>query len=80
MLQGRYDEARQHYRSALEAHPDDVAARQSLAMIAETIDHDPAEALRLCEEVARLAPETQEIDECISRNGARGRESAPPPR
>ncbi len=80
MLQGRYDEARQHYRSALEAHPDDVAARQSLAMIAETIDHDPAKALRLCEQVARLAPGTQGIDECISRNGARGRESAPPPR
>jgi protein O-mannosyl-transferase len=77
MLQGRYEEARQHYRSALEAHPNDVAARQSLAMIAETIDHDPAAALRLCEQVARLAPGTQGIDECISRNRARGRESAP---
>ena len=60
--------------------PNDVAARQSLAMIAETIDHDPAEALRLCEQVARLAPGTQGIDECISRNRARGRESAPSPR
>jgi protein O-GlcNAc transferase len=78
MLQGRYEEARQHYRSALAAHPDDVAARQSLAMIAETIDHDPAEALRLCEEVARLAPGTQGIDECISRNRARGSGSASP--
>jgi hypothetical protein len=80
MLQGRYEEARRHYRSALDAHPNDVAARQSLAMMAETIDHDPAEALRLCEEVARLAPGTQGIDECISRNRARGRGSAPSPR
>ncbi len=78
LLQGRYEEARRHYRSALEAHPDDVAARQSLAMIAETIDFDPAEALRLCGEVARLAPGTQGIDECISRNRARGSGSAPP--
>lgn len=78
MLQGRYEEARQHYRSALAAHPDDVAARQSLAMIAETIDHDPAEALRLCEEVARIAPGTQGIDECISRNRTRGGGSASP--
>jgi tetratricopeptide (TPR) repeat protein len=80
MLQGRYEDARRHYRSALQAHPDDVASRQSLAMIAETIDHDPAEAARLCEEVAHLAPGTQGIDECISRNRARGGEPAPPPR
>jgi hypothetical protein len=78
MLEGRYEEARQHYHSALAAHPKDVAARQSLAMIAETIDHDPAEALRLCEEVARLAPETQGINECISRNRARGGGSESP--
>lgn len=77
MLQGRYDEARMHYRSALATNPNDVAARQSLAMIAEMIDHDPAEAVRLCEEVARLAPGTQGIDDCISRNRARGGESAP---
>ncbi len=80
MLQGRYDEARKHYRSALATNPNDVAARQSLAMIAETIDHDPAEAARLCEEVAHLAPGTQGIDDCIRRNRARGRESAPSPR
>ena len=80
MLQGRYDQAREHYRSALDAHPDDVAARQSLAMIAETIDHDPAEAARLCEQVARLAPGTQGIDDCINRNRARRGESAASPR
>ena len=68
MLAGRYEEARVHYRDALAVHPDDVAARQSLALIAESVDHDPAEALRLCEEVARIAPETPGNDDCLERN------------
>jgi tetratricopeptide (TPR) repeat protein len=70
MLAGRYAEARAHYASALAAHPDDVAARQSLALLAETVDHDPAEALRLCEQVQQIAPETPGNDDCIQRNRA----------
>ena len=50
------------------AHPKDVAARQSLAMIAETVDHDPASALKWCEEVQRIAPETPGNDDCLRRN------------
>jgi protein O-mannosyl-transferase len=68
VLAGRYDEARRYYQSALTAHPDDVAARQSLAMLAEQVDHNPAEALRFCEEVARIAPDTPGNDDCLRRN------------
>jgi protein O-mannosyl-transferase len=78
LLGGRYDEARVHYRSALAVHPDDVAARQSLALIAETVDHDPVEALRLCDEVRRIAPETPGNDDCIRRNGGAAGANPPP--
>ena len=70
MLQGRHAEARQHYEQALMHHPEDVAARQSLAMLHETVWHNPAEAMRHCEEVRRIAPKTPEVDACIARNRA----------
>jgi Flp pilus assembly protein TadD len=76
-MEGKYAEARQHYQSALAAHPNDVASRQSLAMMAEAIDRDPATALRLCEEIGRVAPGTPGNDECIERN-RRGAGSASP--
>jgi Flp pilus assembly protein TadD len=69
-LQGRHDEARKHYEEALRLHPQDVAARQSLAMLHEGVWHNPAEALRLCEEVRRIAPKTPDVDDCIARNRA----------
>ena len=56
MIAGTYEDARGFYRSASVAHPNDVAARQSLALLAETVDHDPAAALRLCQEVQQIAP------------------------
>jgi len=68
MMAGRYEDARAFYRSALVTHPSDVAARQSLALLAETVDHDPAAALRLCQEVQQIAPETPGNDDCIRRN------------
>ena len=49
LLAGRPDEARRHYQSALTVDPKDVASRQSLALIAETIDHDPAAAIKWCQ-------------------------------
>lgn len=69
-LERRHDEARGHYERALAFHPTDVAARQSLAMLYETVWHNPSEALRLCEEVRRVAPTTPDIDACITRNRA----------
>ena len=71
MLEGRHDEARRHYEQALAHHPGDVASRQSLAMLHETVWQNPAEALRLCAEVKAIAPRTPEIDACIERNRAR---------
>lgn len=76
LLAGRTEEAREHYRSALVVAPRDVAARQSLALIAETIDHDPAAALALCRQVEQIAPETPGTDDCIRRNQAAA--GAPP--
>jgi hypothetical protein len=71
ILSGRHDDARRHYEEALARRPDDVAARQSLALLHETVWHNPAEAVRLCEEVRRIAPATPGIDACIERNRAR---------
>jgi Flp pilus assembly protein TadD len=76
-LERQHDEARRHYEQALAYNPGDVAARESLAMLYETVWHNPAEALRLCEEVRRLAPRTPDVDACIARNRAR-LESGPP--
>jgi tetratricopeptide (TPR) repeat protein len=68
MMAGRYEDARGLYRSALAAHPNDVASRQSLALLAETVDHNPAAALTLCQQVQQIAPETPGNDDCIRRN------------
>ncbi len=78
LLEHKADEARRHYEDALAHHPNDVAARQSLAMLYETVWQNPAEALRLCDEVRRMAPRTPDIDACIERN--RARLSQPPAR
>ena len=63
--------ARQYYIEALDLDPRSVPARQSLAMLAEMEPANPAEALRLCEEIERLAPGTPGNDECIRRNRSR---------
>jgi Flp pilus assembly protein TadD len=78
LLEHKADEARQHYEDALAHHPNDLTSRQSLAMLYETVWQNPAEALRLCDEVRRIAPPTPDIDACIERN--RARLSTPPPR
>ena len=71
LLERKPDEARRHYEQALVHHPADLAARQSLAMLYETVWQNPAEALRLCDEVRRMAPRTPDIDACVERNRAR---------
>jgi protein O-mannosyl-transferase len=63
--------AREHYLDALKKDPRSISARQSLAMLDEMDPPNPGEALRLCEEIERLAPGTPGNDECIRRNRAR---------
>jgi hypothetical protein len=60
LLTGRPDEARRHYQSALTVDPKDVASRQSLALIAETIDHDPAAAIMCAASAAGRAGDARQ--------------------
>jgi len=71
MLAGRADRARQYFLETIEVDPRNVSARQSLAILDEMEPANPAEALRLCEEIQQLAPETPGNDECIRRNRSR---------
>lgn len=71
LLDAKPEEARQHYEEALRLNPTDVAARQSLALLHETVWQNFGEALRLCDEVRQMAPRTPDIDACIERNRAR---------
>jgi len=71
MVSGERARARAHFRETMANDAANVPARQSLAMIAETEPVDPAEALRLCQEIQALAPRTPGNDDCIRRNQAR---------
>ncbi len=71
MLEGRHDEAQRQYETALKYHPEDLAARQSLAMLFESVRHDYAKAAALCEEVRARDPRVPDIDDCIARNRAK---------
>ena len=77
MASGQYAEARGHFAETLDYDPRSVPARQGLAMLDETVANDPRAALRRCREIAKIAPETQGNDDCISRNETRIAESSP---
>lgn len=68
MMAGHTDEARTHFLKSLERYPADIPARQSLALLEETLGDNPEAALRHCEEIRRLAPATPGNDDCINRN------------
>jgi hypothetical protein len=68
---GQTAEAKRYLSQALADAPTSVAARQALALLAETQTKDWAEALRLCREIQQLAPQTPGNDDCIRRNQAR---------
>jgi protein O-mannosyl-transferase len=61
--------ARGYFLQSLAKEPTSVPMRQVLASIAENTD--PAEALRWCEEIKRIAPQTPGNEECIQRNRER---------
>lgn len=65
--QSRPEEARELYHGTLEIDPENVVALRGLAYIAEAIDDDPAEALRLLSEIGRLAPLATDIEPWTSR-------------
>jgi tetratricopeptide (TPR) repeat protein len=71
MLQGQHDRARQYFLEAIDRDPRNVSARRSLAILDEIEPANPEEALRLCQEIQQLAPQTPGNDECIRRNQAR---------
>jgi len=61
--------AREYFLQTLAKEPTSVPMRQVLASLAENTN--PAEALRWCEEIKRIAPQTPGNDECIQRNRER---------
>jgi len=73
MMSGQPVRARQHFLDAIALDPRNIPARRSLAALEETTLSNPAEALRLCEEIAHLAPGTPGNDDCLRRNRPQSR-------
>jgi tetratricopeptide (TPR) repeat protein len=71
LLAGRTDEARGLLRGTIDRNPSDLMARRWLAVLEEDFAGNPAEALRQCEEIRRIAPGGLNDDECVNRNRAR---------
>ena len=68
LLRGDLKTARLRYLDTLAIDQVNIAARRGLAAIEEAPGGNPAEALRWCEDIRRLAPETPGNDDCIRRN------------
>jgi tetratricopeptide (TPR) repeat protein len=54
MASGDQDRARRYLRLTIARDPQNIMARQWLASLEEVMAHNPAEALRLCEEIQRI--------------------------
>jgi hypothetical protein len=70
MMSGDVDLARRNFQAAITQNPREIMARQWQAVLEEVVAKNPAEALRLCEEIRRISPGTLGDDECIARNRA----------
>ncbi len=68
LLRGDLKTARLRYLDTLAIDQVNIAARRGLAAIEEAPGGNPAEALRWCEDIRRLAPGTPGNDDCIRRN------------
>ena len=68
LLKGDLKTARLRYLDTLAIDQINIAARRGLAAIEEAPGGNPSEALRWCEDIRRLAPETPGNDDCIRRN------------
>jgi tetratricopeptide (TPR) repeat protein len=65
------EEARRQFLLALDRDPGNIAARRQLAALYEQTFGDPVRALEQCRAIARIAPSTPGVDDCIRRNEAR---------
>ena len=70
LLRGQTDEAKRGYLNTMALDALNIAARRGMVVLEETAGH-PSEALRWCEEIRQIAPDTPGNDECIRRNQAR---------
>jgi hypothetical protein len=71
VLSNHPDTARRHFLDVIEQDPGSVQARQALAALDEGVLDNPAESLRLCEEIQRVAPGTPGNEDCIRRSRTR---------
>jgi Flp pilus assembly protein TadD len=78
MMKGDSARAVQLFQEALKRDPLNIPARQGLARLLAA--ENPAEALRLCEELGQLAPESPAYDECLQAIRAAGLKHGVPPR
>jgi hypothetical protein len=74
MLRGDSAAAQEHFLRTIERDPANVPARRLLAVIIER--SDPREALRLCQQIRDIAPDTEGNDDCIRRTEARLKSSS----
>ena len=70
LVAGQPEQARSFYEETLLYDPWNVPARVGLAKV-EELQGNAAAALRRCQEIRDLAPETPGNEECLSRNRAR---------
>ncbi len=65
---GNPEAARSYLLQTIALDPAHIRARLALVNLDETTFHDRADALRLCREIARLAPHTDGVEACIRRS------------
>jgi tetratricopeptide (TPR) repeat protein len=71
VLSSHPETARRYFLDVIDRNPVAVPARQALAALDEGVLDNPAEALRLCEDIQRLAPGTLGSEDCIRSSRAR---------
>ena len=71
LVAGQPDRARSYFLETIARDPRNVIARQSLVLLAESEPGSTADALRLCQEIREIAPETPGNEDCIRRNQSR---------
>jgi protein O-mannosyl-transferase len=67
---GDVEGARAHLRAAVALDDKQLAAREALANLDETVFRDGVEMARMCTEIAQLAPGTPSVEQCSTRAAA----------